>query len=271
MSWRNVTKRALFRAGERAGLFEQIWRDRAVVLAFHNVNDGRETPISVDVATFERVLDWLGAHFTVLRLEELVERLETGRDISRCTAITFDDGYLDNREIAAPLLLERGLPATFFVASDFVGTDTQTSWDTDHGVRSEWMTWDHVRELVALGFDIGGHTMSHANLGAVSLEEARREIAGGVERLERETGVRPTMFAYPYGRRDAITDRAREAVESLGLRCCCSCFGGIVRPDTSPMRLQRVAYSPWFRSPDQFGWEVSRLAASREAVPPIRR
>ena len=35
-------------------------------------------------------------------------------------AITFDDGYRDNLEIAAPILKRRGLPATLFVASGFI-------------------------------------------------------------------------------------------------------------------------------------------------------
>lgn len=268
MSWKHPIKSAAARVASSVGLHERVWRDRALVVAFHNVNDGPITPISIQIDAFKRAIDWLATHFTVVTLDTLLHRMETQQPIGGCCVITFDDGYRDNAEIAAPLLRERGLPATFFVASGLVGSRTQTAWDTDHGVRSEWMTWEDVRQLQREGFTIGGHTIHHANLGELTPEETRKEVLGGLDLIEQHTGTRPDVFAYPYGRRNAITDANRAVIASLGLRCCLSCYGGIVRPSDDPMVLCRTAYSPWFASPEQFGFEMLRVAARRGPVWP---
>lgn len=268
MSWKHPIKRAAARTATRLGLHERVWRDRALIVAFHNVNDGPVTPISIQIEAFKRAIDWLAEQFTVVRLDELLCRLEQGRPIGGCCVVTFDDGYKDNAEVAAPILLERGVPATFFIASGLVGTTTQTSWDIEHGVRSEWMSWEDVRALQRAGFTIGGHTIHHANLGELSPDEARDEVLGGLDRIEANTGERPDVFAYPYGRRNAITDTNRAVIASLGLRCCLSCYGGVVRPTDDPMLLCRTAYSPWFASPEQFGFDLLRVAAHRDPVWP---
>src|SRR5207302_3909591 len=101
--------------------------------------------------------------------------------------ITFDDGYLDNWSIAAPELTCRGLPACFFVATGFIGSDRSASWDSARGVRSAWMSWDHIRDLQKSGFELGAHTISHVNLGASDPATALSEITGSKTQLESET------------------------------------------------------------------------------------
>ena len=62
-------------------------------------------------------------------------------------AITFDDGYLDNLKVAAPILCELGLPFTVFVTSEFVRSR-----------KAEFLSPDALRELAALpGAKIGAH------------------------------------------------------------------------------------------------------------------
>jgi peptidoglycan/xylan/chitin deacetylase (PgdA/CDA1 family) len=53
----------------------------------------------------------------VLPLPEAAERLRNGTLPERAACITFDDGYRNNHDVAAPLLAESGLPATFFIAT----------------------------------------------------------------------------------------------------------------------------------------------------------
>jgi peptidoglycan/xylan/chitin deacetylase (PgdA/CDA1 family) len=44
-------------------------------------------------------------------------------------AVTFDDRYADNATVAGPILIERQMPATFFVVSDMTGTGEEFWWD----------------------------------------------------------------------------------------------------------------------------------------------
>jgi len=57
----------------------------------------------------------------VLPLSTLIDILLEGRDCQGMVAITFDDGYLNNAECAAPALQEFSMSATFFLATGFVG------------------------------------------------------------------------------------------------------------------------------------------------------
>ena len=63
------------------------------------------------------------------------------------------------------------------------------------------MRREEVRSLIEAGMDVGGHTRSHPILSSLSAERAEEEIAGGLDDLASITGRRPTLFAYPNGRR----------------------------------------------------------------------
>ena len=47
----------------------------------------------------------------------------------RAVAVTFDDGYADNLEVAAPILLEHGIPTTLFVAAELIDAGGPLWWD----------------------------------------------------------------------------------------------------------------------------------------------
>lgn len=235
-----------------------LLRNAAVVVAFHRVLDTDPSDsLSVDIAGFERHCRFYRRHFRVVPLRELVHRLEQGLPVHRHLAITFDDGYRDNFVNARPVLEKLSLPATFFVVSGWIGTATVPRWDRVRGVRHPWMTWDEVRALHRSGFEIGAHTRSHVDLGAVSPAVAREEVLGARLELEDRLGSRVESFAYPYGGRNDVTETTRAVVKRAGLRCCCSSFGGINRAGTNPFFLNRVPVTPWHASPHSFGFEVA--------------
>src|SRR5262249_48692534 len=141
-------------------------------------------------------------------------------------AITFDDGYRDNYDYAAPILREYNLPATFFVTTEFIGSNVVPWWDRELEIERPWMTWKHVRSLRRDGFEIGSHTRSHAELTSLSSDEARLEILGSCQDLEQQLSSPVTAFAFPYGREKQIADHHRTIAREAGLSCCCSCDGG---------------------------------------------
>jgi peptidoglycan/xylan/chitin deacetylase (PgdA/CDA1 family) len=240
-----------------ARLHRAVLGRRGVIVAFHRVDDRLAgTPLGCTRAEFAAYCDFFARHFRVLRLGEMVRRIRAGEEVAGCLAITFDDGYLDNFEVAAPELRARGLPACFFVATGLVGTREQPWWDREFGARAWWMSWDHVRALHAEGFEVGAHTVSHADLGSTAGDEAFREIAGSRARLEDELGAAADLFSYPYGAPRSISEANRALVAEAGFACCLSAYGGTVAPGEDPYRLRRAPITPWHLSPAHLGFEL---------------
>ena len=110
------------------------WRGRYTVVLYHGVVAGSGKgfrpghELFVTQETFLRQLRFLRRHFEVVSVRQMMERVRNGAPAERPTvAVTFDDGYVNNLAIASPLLQEEGVPATFFLATDLIGT-VQPSW-----------------------------------------------------------------------------------------------------------------------------------------------
>ena len=95
---------------------------RLSVLIFHRVLPRVDPlfPDEMDLDRFDRVCQWLKCWFNVLPLDVAVRQLKSRSLPSRAMAITFDDGYADNHDIAMPVLNKHGLTATFFIATGFL-------------------------------------------------------------------------------------------------------------------------------------------------------
>lgn len=121
-----------------SGSYLRGWRRQAaeqpftLVLVYHRVVAGRdavkghfgiEKGLAADV--FEAQLRFMLRHFEPIRASQALE--ETTSTLR--FAVTLDDGYADNYTVAAPILQRLGIPGTFFVVSDFVGTDRLFWWE----------------------------------------------------------------------------------------------------------------------------------------------
>lgn len=109
---------AILRAATR--LFSP--RDTLSILIFHRVLARPDSfnPDEIDAAVFERQIQTLASCYTVLPLHDAVDALLANRLPPRAAAVTFDDGYADNAEVALPILQRHGVHATFFVASAYL-------------------------------------------------------------------------------------------------------------------------------------------------------
>jgi peptidoglycan/xylan/chitin deacetylase (PgdA/CDA1 family) len=141
-------------------------------------------------------------------------------------SVTFDDGYADNLYVAAPLLADRKIPYTVFVATDFVKNKTKG-----------FLTPSELKRLsVAPGATIGAHSLSHKNLTLCSNAVLRNELEGSKHYIEDLIGLPVTEFAYPYGLADM---RVRDAVKRAGYKVgVCSHFN-INMPGRDALMLNR--------------------------------
>ncbi|HEY6006583.1 MAG TPA: polysaccharide deacetylase family protein [Anaeromyxobacter sp.] len=263
---------------------------RVLVLAYHRVTPefaeaAREAlpSLVVSAATLRRHLEQVARTHEVVSLADAVRVLAEPRGTVRrdVAAVTFDDGYADNHDVALPVLSALRVPATLFVATGFTGTRRRLVHDrlfatlselvrrgvplhragiaapeqallsacaddgpaatldrllarlphgavlrlaealeARTGLREEdlpegtrLLGWDELRALQAAGVELGGHSVSHAVLPNLGIEEARREIAGCRDHLAERLGRRPRHFAYPNGYH---TPAVRRAVAEAG-------------------------------------------------------
>jgi peptidoglycan/xylan/chitin deacetylase (PgdA/CDA1 family) len=127
-------------------------------------------------------------------------------------------------------------------------------------ISSPMLTWAQVREMRDLGMSIGGHTLTHANLPSAGSADARVEIAGCRERLERELGAPVTMFAYPNGGAHRYFDREiQQMVREAGYDAATTSTNGFAGRASDLFALERIQTGP--RLEDlAFALEVERFA-----------
>lgn len=113
-------------------------------------------------------------------------------------SLTFDDGRA-SQSGAAEVLAARGLDATYFVNSGYIGA-------------SGYLTRAQLQALAAQGNEIGGHTVTHADLTTAPAAEAKLQVCQDRATLT-EWGFEVRSFAYPFA---AVNDAARQAVADCG-------------------------------------------------------
>lgn len=137
-------------------------RARLNVLIFHRVLPQPDPlfPDEVDAARFDELLGWVKSWFHVLPLDEAARRLQEGSLPARAAALSFDDGYADNHDVALPLLQKHGLPCSFFVATGFL--DGGRMWN-DTLIEAVRLSDKAVLDLRGLqdgrGEDLGQHAL----------------------------------------------------------------------------------------------------------------
>jgi peptidoglycan/xylan/chitin deacetylase (PgdA/CDA1 family) len=212
-----------------------------IVLFYHRVADDRLNPWTISQAAFARQMHWLRRHFEMVSLAEGQRRLKSGHNDRPAVAITFDDGYADNCRRALPLLIELGIPCTYFVTSQNVLAQRPFPHDVKLGHPLSPNSPSEIRALADAGIDIGAHTRTHADLGLLcDPKQLRDELLVPQHELEQITGKPVRYFAFPYGQHanlsQAAFDLAKTAYDGA-----CSAYGGYNFPGDDPFHLQRIA------------------------------
>lgn len=136
-----------------------------------------------------------------------VERLlaESGSR-SRLVGLTFDDGYADFAQTAAPILAEFGFTATVFVVAGRInGTN-----DWDAPPRRRMMSEADIRVVHAAGHEIASHGLTHLAMDEATAFDVDSELEVSRRVLEGVTGTPVIGFCYPYGALSAYAVSAAE-------------------------------------------------------------
>ncbi len=108
---------------------------RAAILCFHAIIDHPRDPWvepdALHLNDFRAMLKVLRRSFNVISLDEMVSTLRANENLpARTVVLTFDDGYANNAELAAPVLDEMGIPWSAFLPPAFI-EDRQRQWTDD--------------------------------------------------------------------------------------------------------------------------------------------
>jgi peptidoglycan/xylan/chitin deacetylase (PgdA/CDA1 family) len=157
--------------------------------------------------------------------------------------ISFDDGYVNVLQHGLDPLHEHGFQALQYLVADRLGGGND--WDLPAGEAYEpLMDRAQVGEWLAAGHLIGSHTLSHARLPELNLQQAREEIGASKKKLEDLFGVPVQHFCYPYG---GWNERVRDLVIEAGYRTATTTDFGLNQAATSPFELRRIMarYPSW--------------------------
>ncbi|MGN6608723.1 MAG: polysaccharide deacetylase family protein [Jatrophihabitans sp.] len=197
------------RSAAPAARWRELDRPGLAVLMYHSVAPGRADRYTVPPRRLRR-------HLTVLRvlgrrvidLEQAVAALQSGRPVPRrSVALTFDDGYVDNLDHAAPVLARKRAPATLFAVAGLIGRDN--AWDRSAGTAPKpLLDRAQLRRLDAAGFRVQSHAMTHRDLTRLEQAELQHELRESRNVLEATLGREVRLLAYPYGAHDAAVEAA---------------------------------------------------------------
>lgn len=234
----------------RDAILAALGRSRVVILYYHRI--GPRDVLTRPAEEFRRDLADLKRRYECISLTELCERLRSGAPFRRRTVVvTFDDGYRDNFLEAVPLLQAAGIPATFFVATGFMGGERVFPHDAPAaagealpgaatGEAHPKLTWEYLRAMEAAGFEIGSHTVEHTNMGRADAATIIWELTHSLATLDRELGARPRAFSFPWGKPGDCAPEAVQAARQAGYYAVLSAWGGANSRGSHRWDLRRV-------------------------------
>lgn len=211
------------------------------ILLYHSVGGvpGSDYDYDLPEAQFREQIRLLSEQFEPVDLGTLIE--DCGENGQKSMAVTFDDGFRNVYDVAAPILREFDVPATVFVCPDLLGDADPARIREHHSLglnaHDVLLTEQQVRDLAADDlFVVGNHTASHARLTDVDDEEVVDQVVGGKRRLEALMGGTVDRFSYPYGAHDSqVADVVADSHEIT-----VTSERGLVGPSADPQRLPRI-------------------------------
>jgi peptidoglycan/xylan/chitin deacetylase (PgdA/CDA1 family) len=168
---------------------------------FHRVSPERDALWDpMDVPLFEKCISYISRHYRVMLLEDMVSLPDLAENNDNLATISFDDGYKDNIEYAAPILDKYGCKASFYVVTDCIDQNIPT--------------WTHVLE----------HSFQYTNRSNINLTFnflpsylRVTDLANRDKRLEYVKKLKPFLKTLPHQARNLVLQRVQETYTDIDL------------------------------------------------------
>jgi biofilm PGA synthesis lipoprotein PgaB len=259
------------------------------VLSYHEITEpgrARVPAYAVSPTDFVRQMDWLrNRGFRFVSVDDLLAARAGRRPLPpKAVLVTFDDGFRSVHEHAWPVLKLLRIPAVVNVVGSWLEARDAVDFDGQRLPRSEFVSWDDLREMAASGLvEVGSHTFDlhhgiqgnpQGNLQPAATtrrfdpkarryeDEAsyRRRVEADLARngalVRRRVGKAPRVVAWPYGRYNEAT---RGIAQRLGMPVGLTLDDGANTAATPPSGLRRVLVGGGMKL-----WDLEREIAFRD-------
>ncbi len=225
-----------------------------VILQYHHISDKTPALTSTSPKLFKKHMQYLDEHqFQILDMKDLPNLLRGKKPLpNHSVIITFDDGFKSIYDNAFPILKKKKWPFTVFVNS-------KPHDEKNH----RYMTWEQLRELAKYKATIANHSDSHLHLIRKRESETKsawherrlRDIIFAEQRIYKEIGENPKIFAYPYGEYDADIQRDLKKAGYIAV----SQQSGPVSKSNSHQALPRFPFGGNYGDMKDFAIKVNSL------------
>jgi len=280
---------------------QNVVPNRILVLRYHSVSDAPDlldcyisSAIAHQTDVFRAQMEYLARHCQVVTMDQVYDIVHSQSPIpKRTVCITFDDGYRDNYEIAAPILEKLGFRGTFYVST--AGIEGESLWylrlkywkhrlaksreeylatakkcavlpeparqelfqllEGGHTIPNRlMMNWHQTSELVSRGHVVGSHTVYHTNVAQVPSGQATHELFDSKDILEKRLGMEIRHFSYPNPILDPHWNEETIGIcRSAGYLTAVTSTGGSVRHGTNILAMPRLRVPATL---DEFIWSL---------------
>ena len=178
-----------------------IPKKRLTVLMYHSIQPESKNELTVSVKNFEKHLEVLQKKgYNTLHFKQLKTPLTKKNLI-----ITFDDGYIDNKDYAFPLLEKFGFKGVVFLPTALINHD------------SDKMTFDDLKTINSDVIELGLHSHKHQNFEKINLSQIKNDLLENMDALQSRKIPFERILAYPYGRFQNNKDFF-QLLETLGIK-----------------------------------------------------
>jgi peptidoglycan/xylan/chitin deacetylase (PgdA/CDA1 family) len=297
------------------------------IFTFHRVLDKKCAiiPDWPDSQEFAAKIEWISRNADIVPLETGLSHVyKSGGAKAKLAAITFDDGYKDNLNVAVPVLSSLKAPATFFIATKYIdgvgifddrivqsvfetiqvsldasqlglgilhldttrnkqisinrvleklkylslderesATNFLVSKLVDAEPLNSMMNPAEIQRLVSSGMSLGSHSHAHAIATTLTDEAFESDLVTGLDVLEKISGVRPKIFAYPNGipKIDFLVAH-QNILHRHGIQFALSTQSGLTTVDSNRFALPRI--TPWPRTYSSFWLQLQKHRITKQ-------
>jgi peptidoglycan/xylan/chitin deacetylase (PgdA/CDA1 family) len=162
------------------------------VLMYHKISIDENNNLNVSKDNLIRQFEYFQKKkYTIITFQDFYNKKIPKKPI----ILTFDDGFLNNKELLLPILKQFKYKATFFIPTNYVGKIG--SWyKNDERV----LTVEELREITNTGLvDLALHGHEHQSMKKLTIEEIDQEIKQSINFFEENKLPFLRILAYPFG------------------------------------------------------------------------